>query len=132
MGIKLICNFCSGETEANKKLIIQGKLIYLVVYSTVSGTGAVSAHMQTQTRDLINRVDIVYNSYSTGQLDVPLSSVGRSQASRLGARFSLEPVTCAYSSDLQRAREVCSLCHCVSVCAPNWFCLPDFRYCAQL
>lgn len=43
---------------------------------------------------------------NAGQRDMPLSSVGRTQAAKLGARLTGETLTCVYSSDLIRAREV--------------------------
>jgi broad specificity phosphatase PhoE len=44
-----------------------------------------------------------------GSRDVPLSAVGRAQASSLAARFAVEPLVAAFSSDLSRAAETASL-----------------------
>jgi broad specificity phosphatase PhoE len=40
-----------------------------------------------------------------GHQDVPLSELGREQARRVAERLRAEPITAAYSSDMQRARE---------------------------
>ncbi len=44
-----------------------------------------------------------------GAVDAPLADVGRAQAERLGQRLAAVPLTAAYSSHLQRARETAAL-----------------------